>query len=655
VLVQARWLTLLVGSAIVGATLAGVGCKSGAPSTTSENGAVPMPRAGLLGGEGTSCDTPNENCPCVYTQEGLSMPCGTVASESADTIECYKGLRTCQAGKWGACSPVGSTSTLAKSGTLGLSPLGLGAQSACSSNPCDPYCLSYGDTPTGVDAGAKFQLSTDGGLTLVGGVSCAGLPTVDDDGDGWTEAQGDCNDCSAVINPGAYDYPGNGFDDDCDGTIDNAPVSCDSALSMTSTSGDDFAKAIDLCRFTTAAATGAAKTWGVITGTSKLVRANTTSAPNASQYAIMPSFGNATSNGAKKGSSLAVFSSGTARVTGQTGFTTPKGWCGSYNAATTSTVPCGLSWNKAGCPAGTPGNDSSGMSLQVRVPTNAQCMSFRFHYLSSEYPEWLCSAYNDTFVAMLTSKSMVPGTGCCGAAPGTNCNISYGAGNTPVSVNNNLFAVPGCTSCSSAVLSGTGFDGSCSGYIKGGSTGWLYSYAPVTPGEIATFHTSIWDTADNAWDSTVLIDSWDWYPGTCSIATTPSAPTTLPAPPTGTPFLPSMYTRDFEAVCGLGTSPSWRLYSWTSSEPGDAKIAFTVQSSDTLANIGAAPSAALTTSTGHAGPTAGSADVKVALATISAAHARWLRVTMAFSPASNGTSAPTLFDWHQAYDCVPTE
>jgi hypothetical protein len=648
--VQARWLTLFLGGAFFGAILGGAGCRSAAPSTTNENGSVPTP-TGSFGSQSTSCDTPNDNCPCLYTQEGISMPCGTIASESQDTIECYRGLRTCQGGKWGTCSPVGSTSTLAKSGTLGLSPLGLGTQSACTSNPCDPYCLSYGDTPTGIDAGAKFQLSGDGGLTLVGGVSCAGLPTVDDDGDGWTEAQGDCNDCSAVINPGAYDYPGNGFDDDCDGTVDNAAVSCDSALSLTSTSGDDFAKAIDLCRFTTAAATGTSKTWGVINGTSKLVRANTTSAPNASQYAIMPSFGNAANNGAKKGSSLAVFSSGTARATGQSGFTTPKGWCGSYTAGTTSTVPCGLSWNKAGCPAGTPGNDSSGMSLQVRVPTNAQCMSFRFHYLSSEYPEWLCSAYNDTFVAMLTSKSMVPGTGCCGASPSTNCNISYGAGNTPVSVNNNLFAVPGCTSCSSAVLSGTGFDGSCGGYIKGGSTGWLYSYAPVTPGEIATFHTSIWDTADSQWDSTVLIDSWDWYPGSCSIATTPSAPTTLPAPPTGTPFLPSVYSRDFEAVCGLGTSPSWRLFSWTSSEPSDSKIAFSVQSADTLANIGAAASASLVTTTGHAGPTAGSSDVKAALS----AHKRWLRLTMAFSPASNGSAAPTLFDWHQAYDCIPTE
>mgnify|MGYP002037051764 CR=1 FL=1 len=43
----------------------------------------------------------------------------------------------------------------------------------------------------------------------------------DDDGDGFSEEGGDCNDANANIHPGRFEVPGNGIDDDCDaGTLD---------------------------------------------------------------------------------------------------------------------------------------------------------------------------------------------------------------------------------------------------------------------------------------------------------------------------------------------------------------------------------------------------------------------------------------------------
>ena len=49
---------------------------------------------------------------------------------------------------------------------------------------------------------------------------------VDADGDGFTTCGGDCCDSTecanpALVNPGAFDVPGNGVDDDCDGMVDN--------------------------------------------------------------------------------------------------------------------------------------------------------------------------------------------------------------------------------------------------------------------------------------------------------------------------------------------------------------------------------------------------------------------------------------------------
>jgi hypothetical protein len=49
---------------------------------------------------------------------------------------------------------------------------------------------------------------------------------VDDDGDGFSEDQGDCNDGDPNINPGADEVCDDGIDNNCDGDIDEG---CDQA------------------------------------------------------------------------------------------------------------------------------------------------------------------------------------------------------------------------------------------------------------------------------------------------------------------------------------------------------------------------------------------------------------------------------------------
>ncbi len=376
--------------------------------------------------------------------------------------------------------------------------------------------------------------------------NCSGAvdEDVDLDGDGVTTCGGDCCDsteCSdpAIVNTGAFDAPGNNFDDDCNGVIDDATLLCDMGLTSNTSNAIDYAKAIELCQETTISE----KKWGVLSA--KLVLANGSGTPAAKSHAIRPKFG--TNVAPRGGTSVALLSTGAAAGKGDTnpawedfqdsqepGNNTESAFPADFVAANGGSLP-----NAPGCdpPDGDTALDPVMLELEIRVPTNAKSFTLDTNFFSSEFPEWTCSPYNDFFVVLLDSSYVgVP-------ANPTDKNLAFytPAGSTmkyPVGVNlasgdTGLFTqcINGATGCANILggggggtistctstdqLVGTGFDsadgGSCDTNSKqGGGTGWLQTSGNVVGGEVIKLRIAIWDTSDHILDSIAVIDHFQW-------------------------------------------------------------------------------------------------------------------------------------------------
>jgi hypothetical protein len=233
---------------------------------------------------------------------------------------------------------------------------------------------------------------------------------------------------------------------------------------------------------------------------------------------------------------MLVISSGYARTPSQ------PGACGSNSCYSNAfgTAPSGYPQDNPNCPPSEDINDDVGLEVQIRVPTNATGYSFKFKFYSFEYPTWVCNSYNDQFIALVNPPP----------AGSINGNISFDANHNPVSVNLGFFNVcdpsqeslyasnclggfgstcpsppsPYCPS-GTAELQGTGFDiwdPDTNG--TAGATSWLGTQAPVTGGSILTIRYAMWDTGDQNYDSTTLIDDFQWIatPGTTvSVGTAP--------------------------------------------------------------------------------------------------------------------------------------
>ncbi len=329
--------------------------------------------------------------------------------------------------------------------------------------------------------------------------------------------------------PSQAEIAGDKCDNDKDGQVDNK-VTCDAA--STGSTAEDFAKAMGLCE------SASARGFGLVSAafTRGYQRSD---APMAQQHSALAKFGNVLKP--REGARLGVLSTGFAQEydgaagTPFGGDASGKDWYGTRPGVGNGTAPPGFPKAAAGCAQAMDVNDLVDLHLTIKAPRNATGFKFDFNFHSSEWPAYICSRFNDGFVAYLSAK---------GFNGGVADNMSFDAKKNPVSVNNGFFdrctpnaqigcrgGSPGTSTCPGGAdeLAGTGFGVTgnyCGGgqSVAGGATGWLSSQAALTPGETFTLDLMIWDTGDGDLDSSVLLDNFQWIGG-AEVVTSTGRPT----------------------------------------------------------------------------------------------------------------------------------
>lgn len=356
----------------------------------------------------------------------------------------------------------------------------------------------------------------------------------DADGDGFTLEQGDCNDCDKAVNPGAFDFPGNSFDEDCSGKpAESAEAECDRGLDIASSAAEDAARAIGLCKFTSMDK----RDWGVISA--RFTTADGSGELDSPlQVGLLPKFGVALP---RAGATILALSSGVARAPDQPGYTRPLS--DAFEADDQGhTPPQGFPKASSVCPSTVIDGlfrrvlNQAALEVKIRVPTNAFSLSFDSIFYSYEYPDFICQPFNDFFITLLEPHAQGDG------------NIVFDSNGDPIGVNNGLLAVcdpalqdPDAVKkfeClqGTTLLNGTGFGageyssrGLFGETVGGGgaSTGWLTTLSPVSAGSVITLRFAVWDTGDSDMDSTVLIDRFGWSVEQPKTATTKPTPILL--------------------------------------------------------------------------------------------------------------------------------
>lgn len=128
--------------------------------------------------------------------------------------------------------------------------------------------------------------------------------------------------------------------------------------------------------------------------------------------------------------------------------------------------------------------------IDLRVPRHASCLSFRFRYLTEEFPEFVSSEFNDAFIAETNDTTWTTASNDDPTISAPD-NFAQTEGGQLISVN-----ASGPFALSERNARGTTYDG---------ATRILRASTPIRPGKRKVY-LSIFDQGDRQFDSAVFVD-----------------------------------------------------------------------------------------------------------------------------------------------------
>ena len=291
-----------------------------------------------------------------------------------------------------------------------------------------------------------------------------------------------------------------------DDTIVDVLAPCDQALDIADDDPIKAAASVGICT----QAQGSSQ-WGLVDA--RYVLFDGSEAPTLQRFAkghgLLKSFGKKARP--KEGEALLALSSGTARAEKQSGYASPSGYDKGYGSGN---LPDGIDLDSPACPGVQSGlvYDDIALELVLVAPPQARSLAFDFNFYTYEWPDYVCSEFNDYFAAILATGSRI--------VAGSQ-NISFDQLGNPVSINNAFVRACSCSGgppclappeepyksfeckLGADFLETTGFENHA-------ATGWLTTQSPVEPGATVTLRWGIYDAGDHVLDSTVLIDNFRW-------------------------------------------------------------------------------------------------------------------------------------------------
>ena len=149
--------------------------------------------------------------------------------------------------------------------------------------------------------------------------------------------------------------------------------------------------------------------------------------------------------------------------------------------------------------------DKMWFSFKLKAPAiangdvaDAKGYTFDFAYFSAEFPEYVDSQFNDIFVVWQNSEDYTGNVTFIDGQPMTVTAL------WPIDFQGECdFLDPNCAG-DDPHLAGTGH------ITDGGATGWYKATGGIKPGEEFLLAFAVFDMGDSSFDTTALIDNWQW-------------------------------------------------------------------------------------------------------------------------------------------------